>query len=297
LASELAAADFVPQSAPIFVGHCNSICGRNGRGPAPLASLEGLQERRVKAFEAVTRLGFAARGVMYGAIGWLALRTGRTEDAGGVLTYLATGAGAFLVAVMAAGFFSYAAWRLLEAWLDTEGRGSDIKAIGVRLAGAGSGFIHLGFGIAAILAALHARRSGGGGGAPETGTALALALPGGDLLVYAGAAILAGVAVHQFRKAWTLKFMRHLDCSPAAHAWICWLGRAGYCARGAVFLTMAWLLLRAARAHSAAAAGGIDDALGALPRAGQLAVAAGVILFGLFSLTEARYRRMPATRR
>jgi hypothetical protein len=233
---------------------------------------------------------------MYGAIGWLALRTGRTEDAGGVLDYLATGAGGALVAVMAAGFFSYGAWRLLEAWLDTEGRGSDAKGIGIRLAGAGSGFIHLGFGIAAILAALHARR-GAGGDAPESGTAMALAMPGGEWLVYIGAAILAGVGIHQFRKAWTLKFMRHLTCSGAARRWICWLGRAGYSARGAVFLIMGWLLVRAAQAHSPAAAGGIDDALGALPRTFQLAVAAGVLLFGLFSLTEARFRRMPATRR
>lgn len=250
----------------------------------------------MKVFEAVTRLGFAARGLMYGAIGWLAFRSGRTEDASGVLAYLASGAGAAIVAVMAAGFFSYAAWRLLEAWLDTEGRGSDAKGIAVRLAGAGSGFIHLGFGVAAILAALHARH-GGGGDAPKTGTAMALSLPGGDLLVYVGAAILAGVAVQQFRKAWTLKFMRHLTASGAAHPWICWLGRAGYAARGAVFLTMGWLLVRAAQAHSPAAAGGIDDALGSLPRTAQLAVAAGVFLFGLFSLTEARYRRMPATRR
>jgi hypothetical protein len=250
----------------------------------------------VTAFEAVTRLGFAARAMLYGAIGWLAFRSGRTEDAGGVLTYLATGAGSILVAIMAAGFFSYAAWRLLEAWLDSEGRGSDAKGIGIRLAGAGSGFIHLGFGVAAVLAALHARR-GGGGDAPETGTAMALSLPGGEWLVYVGAAILAGVGVQQFRKAWTLKFMRHLSCTQAAHRWICWLGRTGYAARGAVFLTMAWLLVRAGRAHSPAAAGGIDDALGALPRSAQLAMAAGIFLFGLFSLTEARYRKMPATRR
>jgi len=250
----------------------------------------------VTPFEAVTRLGFAARALVYGAIGWLALCSGRTEDAGGVLAYLATGAGAALVALMAAGFFSYSAWRLLEAWLDTEGRGSDAKAIGIRLAGAGSGLIHLGVGIAAILAALHARR-GGGGDAPETGTAMALSIPGGDWLVYLGAAILAGVGIQQFRKAWTLKFMCHLASTGAAHRPICWLGRAGYSARGAVFLTMAWLLVRAAQAHSAAAAGGIDDALGSLPRAAQLAVAAGVLLFGLFSLAEARYRKMPATRR
>lgn len=251
----------------------------------------------MKKFESVTRLGFAARGLMYGAIGWLALRSGRTEDPRGVIDYLAGGIGAVLVAVMAVGFFSYGAWRLLEAWLDSEGHGSDTKGIGVRLAYAGSGFIHFGFGIAAILAALHARHGGGGGDAQKTGTAMALAMPGGQWLVYLAAAVLAGVAIHQFRKAWKLRFMRHLDCSPAAHPWICWLGRIGYAARGALFLTMGWLLVRAGEAHSPGTAGGIDDALGALPRTAQLAVAAGVLLFGLFSLTEARYRRVPATRR
>lgn len=250
----------------------------------------------MKVFEAVTRLGFAARGLMYGAIGWLALRSGRTEDPGGVLNTLATGAGAALVAVMAAGFFSYGAWRLWEAWLDTEGRGGDIKGIAVRLAGAGSGFIHFGFGTAAILAALHARHNSGGD-AQKTGTAMALSIPGGTLLVYLGAAILAGVAIQQFRKAWMLKFMRNLTCSGTTHRWICWLGRAGYAARGAVFLTMGWLFVHAAQAHRPGAAGGIDDALGSLPRTAQIAVAAGIFLFGLFSLTEARYRRMPAASR
>jgi hypothetical protein len=250
----------------------------------------------MKPFESVARLGFAARGIMYGEIGWLAFRSGRTEDTGGVLAYLASGWGAFMVAVMALGFFSYAAWRFLEAWLDREDHGGDAKGIAVRLAGAGSGLIHLGFGASAVLAAIHARHSSGGGHAQQAGTEIALSLPGGPLLVYLGAAFLAGVAVAQFRKAWSAKFMRRLDCPGAAQRWIGWLGRAGYAARGAVFLTVAWLLVHAAEARSPGAAGGIGEALGALPRPAQVAVAAGIALFGLFSLAEARCRRMPATR-
>ncbi|HEV7658574.1 MAG TPA: DUF1206 domain-containing protein [Allosphingosinicella sp.] len=247
-------------------------------------------------FEAVTRLGFAARGLMYASIGYLALRSGRTEDAGGAMNYLATGAGGFLVAAMAAGFFSYGAWRLIEARIDSEGRGKDAKAIGARLAGAGSGLVHLGFGAVAVLAALHSRK-GGGGDTPEEGAAMALSLPGGEALLWIGAAIVAAVGVQQFRKAWSLKFLKHLKPEAARRAWIPWLGRAGFAARGIVFLVIAWLVVRAARSHSSAAAGGIDDALGSLPRSVQVAVAAGVMLFGLFSLTEAVYRKMPATRR
>jgi len=249
----------------------------------------------MKVFEIVTRLGFAARGLMYGAIGWLAIMSGRTEDAGGILPYLERQAGAVLVAVMAAGFFSYAAWRFLEAWLDTDDHGSDAKGVAVRLAGAGSGLIHLGLGVGAVLAALHARRSGGDG--PEHGAAMALSVPGGEWLLYLAAAVAAGAGIQQFRKAWSLKFMRHLKPEAAKRGWVAWLGRIGFAARGVVFLLIGWLLLRAAQLHNSGAAGGIDDALGSLPRPVQLGVAAGVLLFGLFSLTEALYRKVQAARR
>lgn len=250
----------------------------------------------MQVFEVVTRLGFAARGLMYGAIGWLAIVSGRTKDAGGILSYLESRAGAVVVAIMAVGFFSYAAWRFLEAWLDTEDRGSDAKGVAVRLAGAGSGLIHLGFGVVAILAVLHAR-GGGGGDTPESGAAVALRLPGGELLLYLAAAVAAGVGIQQFRKAWTLKFLRHFKPDAAKRGWVAWLGRIGFAARGILFLVIGWLLVRSAQMHSSGAAGGIDDALGSLPRFVQLAVAGGVVVFGLFSLTEAVYRRMPAARR
>lgn len=247
------------------------------------------------AFEVVTRLGFAARGLMYGAIGWLAIVSGRTEDAKGILGYLEHKAGALLVAIMAAGFFSYAAWRFLEAWLDTEDHGRDAKGVAVRLGGAGSGLIHLSLGVAAVLAAFHARHGGGEG--PESGAAMALSVPGGEWLLYLAAAVAAGAGIQQFRKAWTSKFLRHLKPAAAKQPWIAWLGRTGYAARGCVFLVVGWLLVQAAQTRSAGVAGGIDDALGSLPRLVQLAVAGGVLLFGLFSLSEAVYRRVEAARR
>ena len=74
------------------------------------------------------------------------------------------------------------------------------------------------------------------------------------------------------------------------------LTRIGFAARGTIFLLMGWFLVQAARAQTSAAAGGIDEALGSLPQAAQIAVAAGLLLFGLFSLTEAFYRRIPLAR-
>jgi len=243
-------------------------------------------------FRMLTRFGFAARGLLYVLIGYLALRSGRTEDPGGILAYLAGSTGRLVVAAMAAGFLAYGLWRLIEAWIDTQGHGGDAKGLAVRLGGATSGLVHLGLGALAVRLALGDR--GGGGDSSGTAAATALDLPGGALILYLAAAILLGVGLAQFRKAWTLKFLRHLERGAAARGWIAWLGRLGYFARGILFCLTASFFFFAARAYSSAEAGGIDEALGSLPRPLQIAVALGVLLFGLYSMVEARFRRIAA---
>ena len=70
-----------------------------------------------------------------------------------------------------------------------------------------------------------------------------------------------------------------------------WLGRIGYAARGVIFLTVGWLLARSAIDHSAAEAGGLEQALDALARAARsFRSRRASLLFGLYSLVEARYR-------
>ncbi|HEX8526346.1 DUF1206 domain-containing protein [Allosphingosinicella sp.] len=243
------------------------------------------------AFEILTRIGFAARGLVYAMVGWLALRNGRSEDPGGIFDYLETGIGPVLLAAMALGFLAYALWRLLDAWIDPGGRGSDAKGVGVRLAGAGSGLVHLGF---AGAAALHLvdTRGGGGGSSGEEGARAALSLPGGTAMLYAVAAILLGMAVAQFAKAWKMKFMRNLDVGGTTGLWVCWLGRLGFATRGAVFAVIATLFWSAASHSSASEAGGLGDALRSMSPTLKTAVAFGLILFGLFSLAEGRYRRI-----
>jgi hypothetical protein len=76
----------------------------------------------------------------------------------------------------------------------------------------------------------------------------------------------------------------------ARHPLAKWLGRIGYAARGVIFLTVGWLLAKAALDHSAAGAGGLEQALDALRGPLEIPVAAGLALFGAYSLIEARYR-------
>ncbi|HZG09054.1 MAG TPA: DUF1206 domain-containing protein [Allosphingosinicella sp.] len=240
--------------------------------------------------EFFTRAGFAARGIMYGLIGFLALRTGRNGDGADALQYLAGETGRIVLGLMAAGFLGYGLWRLSEAALDTEGHGSDAKGIAVRAGGAVSGLIHLGLAFVAVK--LAAGSGGGGGNSAQEGTAMALGLPGGGLLVAAAGAILLVVGGWQIARAIRGDFLKHLDSRAARREWVSWLGRGGYAARGIVFLAMAWFVAKAAWASDAGAAGGMGEALASLPDTVRTAVAAGLFLFGLFSLVEARHRKI-----
>jgi uncharacterized protein DUF1206 len=75
------------------------------------------------------------------------------------------------------------------------------------------------------------------------------------------------------------------------------MGRVGLVARAAVFAVVGYFLVRTAIAYDPSNAIGLDGALRevhAQPYGSVLLtlVATGLIVFALFSLTEARYRRL-----
>ena len=238
----------------------------------------------------LTRVGFAARGIMYMLIGYLALRLGRTEGGAGALEWMSSGGGRFVLIAMAVGFFAYAFWRLSEAAIDSEGHGSDAKGIAVRLGGAVSGVIHLSLSWLALTLGMGGK--GQSSDAAEQGASTALALPGGEAALMLGAIILLATGAFQLVKAIKLGFLKHIDPAVSGKPWIAWLGRAGYLARGVVFVVMAIFLWRASRQSSAEAAGGMDQAMDVMPASLQLLVATGLLMFGIFSLVEARFRRI-----
>ena len=236
----------------------------------------------------LTRIGFAARGIMYVLIGYLALRAGRTESGTEALASLDSGAGKLLLILMALGFLAYGIWRLSEAAIDSEGHGSDAKGWAIRAGGAVSGILHIGLALFAFNLGMGSGSSGGEGA--QQGTAAALSVPGGWVAVSIAAAILVATGLYQLVKAIRADFLRHLDSKAAQAAWVQWLGRAGYAARGLVFILIGWFLWRAAQESDAREAGGMGDALASLPGTLQAIVAVGLLLFGLFSFVQARYR-------
>lgn len=239
----------------------------------------------------LTRMGFAARGVLYGIVALLVLQTGRSEDLAGALGYLERGGGRVLLALTAVGLVGYGIWRLSDAAFDIGRHGSDAKGVRARLAAAFSGSSHL---FLAWQAArlLQGVRAGTGDSAQDY-AGMALALPGGKFILGAVGLIVIGIGILQLVKAAKAGFLDHLDPRVAREAWALWSGRLGYAARGIVFMIIGFFLVRAGWAESAGKVGGMAEALAWLNNPWNLVIAAGLLAFGVFSLIEARYRILP----
>lgn len=237
----------------------------------------------------LTRIGFAARGLLYIVIAVLVLRTGRAEDPSGALEYLGQGGGRLLLGVMAAGLFAYGLWRLADAAFNVERHNSDGKGVLERVGAGASGVVHLLLAWQAIRLIQGAASAGNG---TQDGARTALQLPGGETMVMLAGAVLLGVGVFQLTKAVKATFLRHLEPQAARQSWVQWTGRAGYAARGLVFMISGYFLVRAGFQNQASEAGGTAQALSWLTSPSDTLVAIGLLAFGLFSLVEARFRQL-----
>eukprot|EP00456_Euglypha_rotunda_P017277 TRINITY_DN15919_c0_g1_i12.p1 TRINITY_DN15919_c0_g1~~TRINITY_DN15919_c0_g1_i12.p1 ORF type:complete len:271 (-),score=34.99 TRINITY_DN15919_c0_g1_i12:454-1266(-) len=252
----------------------------------------------------LARIGFAARGLVYMLIGWfaldVALHGGKTTDNQGALGTLANAPlGHISLAVCALGFAGYAVWRLTEAITDPENRGRTLKGKFERLGYGLSGISHIMLATAAgrLALAQTAKQEGSPGDESAQGwSAWLLAQPGGVFLLVLIGMLLFAVAAAQALKACNARF-DDLGGDMPAPAYVRWVGRLGYAARAVVFSLIGWFIISAALNHNPNRAGGLGEALAQLRAQDEgtvilSVVAFGLALFGLFSLIEARYRRM-----
>ncbi|HEX8551898.1 MAG TPA: DUF1206 domain-containing protein [Abditibacteriaceae bacterium] len=250
---------------------------------------------------ALARMGHAAKGIVYVIIGFLAFRAafgsgGETTNSQGALHKIAQQPfGGILLFIVGVGLAGYALWRFVQSGLDTDFKGSDFKGIFQRIGYALSGFAYAGLAFSAFKIVLHVRSKSA---SQQDWTAALMSQPLGQWLVAIVGLIVIGVGLNAFYKSCTAKFCKHLETTKMSRrelAWVSFIGRAGYAARGVVLSVIGWFLVQAARQANPKQSRGLDQALDTLAHrsSGNLIlgiVATGLIAYGIYALAETRYR-------
>ncbi|MEU3901553.1 DUF1206 domain-containing protein [Streptomyces sp. NPDC045251] len=273
------------------------VLAHSGRGRARRAA-------NGSAAEGAARAGLTARGVIYLLVGVLALRiafgTGnRQADRGGALAELADKPfGAVLLWALGAGLVGMALWRLSEAVFGVTGKDGRTTRKRVPAAARCAFYAFVAYSVLAFAAG-----SGGSGSGDRQSrdvTAKVMEMPAGRWIVgVAGAAIaVAGVviAVQALRRSYHKK-LKLGALGPRARRLVDVTGVGGGTARGIVFAAAGAFAVRAAVDYEPDRAKGLDDTLRSFadtPLGPWLlvCVAAGLVLFGVFSFALARWRRV-----
>ena len=247
-------------------------------------------------FNWLVRLGFAARGLTYAMLGYIALSTSGDAKGGGsaVYDYLQeVPLGTPLLWIMAIGLVAYSIFRFISAIADIQNHGSDTKGMLKRVGDAASGVAHIFLAYACYQFANGTKQdSGEGGGSQEmAGSVLSMDL-GSVVIGVIGLGFLVG-AFMQGKKALTASFMQRIS-SRAPNA-IKTLGQIGHASRAVVFALIGWSMVKGAWLSSESQIKGLGEAILSLRDTGILytLVAVGLIMFGLFTLATARYRIIP----
>lgn len=244
------------------------------------------------------RIGYAAKGIVYVLIGWLAFRAaaavGQPEGATGALATLADASGGRLMLyAIAAGLLCHVAWRFVQALLDPEHPGSGGR-IGMRLFYALSGLV---YGSLALAAWQVARGGSAGEEGTEVWVAKLLGQPFGALLVMVAGAGIVAYGVHQLAKGWRGDVDKRMAPDPRVARAVHLVGRFGTAARGLVLLPIGWFVFNAGRHYRASEAADTGEVLAMLDRGWLLGIVGlGLLAYGLHQLAKARYRRIAPPR-
>ena len=272
--------------------------------PKPVLQAEraGEEVERSTAFEALARAGFVSRGVIYAVIGILALKValgdgGKTTNQSGALKTIANQPfGEGLLILVAIGLAGYALWRLFRALL---GHGPEDTDSGAdRIAALASGVTYALF--CAIAVEILLGSGGGSSGNAKHSTAGILGWPAGAWIVGIAGAVFCGIAIYQGYRGLSHDFLddsKTEEMGPGIKTWITWIGTFGHLARMVVFGLVGIFLIKAAVDYNPNKAVGLDGALAKL--ANQTygpwllgIVASGLVAFAVYSLSDARYRRI-----
>lgn len=253
--------------------------------------------------ERLGRAGFAARGVVYGLVGIIAISVAVGEEKGtsgqtGALRSLADSTGGkLLLLATAIGLAAYALYRLSEVIWGPVGEDDERKAALERVASVARVAIYGGLAVSALSLL---SGSGSSSGGAKQGTSTVFDLPAGRVLVFIAGAVMLGVAAYQTYTGLSRSFEDDLktgEMNEGARRAARIAGVAGHLARSVVYSLIGIFLGKAAIEHQAKETKGLDGALQEIAQQsyGSLLlglVAAGLVVMGVYSLIEARYRKL-----
>jgi hypothetical protein len=269
------------------------------------AKAAGRRAADSSALRWLARAGFAARGVNYILIGWIAIQaafgnSSQQADKSGALQEIgSTPVGGVLLWLLAVGFIGMALWQLSIAafGMSQSSEHSDNEA-GTRLAALGRAVLYAVIGWSVLKFAVGQGTQSSDKESVDL-TATLLKYPFGQVLVVIIGIALVGGGAYIAYAAWKEKFRDGLELGQAGRLRrvVEWLGRFGGIARGVVFVTAGIFLVVAAVQHDPRQAKGVDSALRTLASTPLgpwllVVVAIGFIMFGLFSFCQAKLQRL-----
>ncbi|GAA2573370.1 DUF1206 domain-containing protein [Actinomadura fulvescens] len=259
-------------------------------------------------FHRLSRAGLAARGVLYLLVGWLAVRVGmghgggKEADKGGALQEIAGRPGGTVVLwLLVIGLAGLALWGFSEARYGQPV--PDGHKARKRLAAFGRGLVYS-VAFAGTLAFVLSHKQSSSDQESRSFTARAMSEPGGRWLVLAVGIGVVAWGLHQIWHGAGRNFREELKTfgmDQRVQRAVEVLGVVGHIARGIVAIGFGVFLGYAFVTFDAGKAKGLDGTLRELAStpAGPwllVAVALGLVVFGAYSLCEARWRKVEAVR-
>jgi hypothetical protein len=260
---------------------------------------------RSRTLEVLARAGLLSWGIVHLTLAWICVRVafgesgGKADQSGALATLASNPGGTALLGVLGIGFLGFAAWQVTEAIRGHRERSAGAERVLHRVISAGRVLL---FGALAAASASFAFGSRNSDSAAEqqSTTADLLGLPGGQVLVGAiGLTVVVVGAVLVYRGV-ARKFHENLDTAAmpreVEHPTTV-LGVLGYSAKGVVLGIAGALVVSAAVTFDPSKSRGLDAALKTLGeqpygKALLCTAAAGLACFGLYSIVDARYRKI-----
>jgi hypothetical protein len=256
--------------------------------------------------EALARLGYGVRGLIYIMMGLLALnvvlgRGGAPADQQGAIAAIGRQpAGMVLLWVILLGLVSYSLWGVIRAVFDPLQKGHDLKGLLAR-----GGFLFSAVSYALLILPTYSYISGAGstsqsGASTQKFLASIMSTPWGPIAIgIIGLAVIAG-GLQQIYEGFKSTFDKQFQAYAMTAQEVKWatqFGRFGTATRGVIFALVGGSLCLAAYEANASQRVGIDSALATLLRQPYGVwllgiVAIGLMAFGVYSIASAIWFRV-----